>query len=222
VAKPENLHVVQYSGNRVSREDRERKAGANGCVLWLTGISGAGKTTLGAELERRFFEEGRNAIMLDGDSIRHGLSSDLNFSKDGRAENIRRIAHAAKLFLDAGFVVIVACISPYAIDRSIARDIIGAEDYLEIFLYCPIEECQRRDARGLYKLAKTGKIEGFTGVAAPYQAPTSPALRIDTSCVSVKEELDLVRQLLADKMGRRESRETILSTARMEAEKVEC
>jgi bifunctional enzyme CysN/CysC len=200
-AKSENLHVVEYSGERVSREDRERKAGTRGCVLWLTGISGVGKTTLAAELEKRFFEEGRNAVMLDGDSIRHGLSSDLNFTKEGRAENIRRIAHAAKLFLDTGFLVLVACISPYTADRAGARDIIGEDDYLEIFLSCPIEECQRRDPKGLYKLAKTGQIEEFTGVAAPYQAPTSPALRIDTSCVSVSEEVDLVRRLLAERLG---------------------
>jgi bifunctional enzyme CysN/CysC len=199
--KPANLNVVEYSGNRVKREDRERKTGTRGCVLWLTGISGVGKTTLASELERRFFEKGQNAVMLDGDSIRHGLSSDLNFSKEGRAENIRRIAHAAKLFLDTGFLVIVACISPYTADRAGARDIIGEDDYLEIFMSCPIEECQRRDPKGLYKLAKTGKIEEFTGVAAPYQAPTSPTLRIDTSCVSVSEEVDLILQLLAQRGG---------------------
>jgi bifunctional enzyme CysN/CysC len=190
---------IQSQENVVDRVQREEKAGHKGCVLWLTGISGSGKTTLAQELEKKFFADGRNVITLDGDAIRQGLSSDLNFSKESRAENIRRIAHTAKLFLDAGFIVLVACISPYAQDRAAACDIVGDTDYLEVFLSCPIEECQKRDAKGLYKRAKTGEIIGFTGIAAPYQTPKSPALQVDSASLSLQEEVELVVELIADR-----------------------
>jgi bifunctional enzyme CysN/CysC len=196
---PKTHAPVQLQKNSVSREQREQKAGHRGCVLWMTGISGAGKTTLAQELESRLWADDCNAVMLDGDNIRHGLSSDLDFSPSGRAENIRRIAHMAKQFMTSGFISIVSCISPQAMDRALAREIIGADDYIELFIYCPIEECQRRDAKGLYKRARDGEIQSFTGVAAPYQAPKHPALRIDSSCQSVAEEVDLVLELLKDR-----------------------
>jgi bifunctional enzyme CysN/CysC len=190
---------VQLEKNFVSREQREQKSGHRGCVLWMTGISGAGKTTLAAELERRLWERDCNAVMLDGDNIRHGLSSDLDFSPAGRSENIRRIAHMAKQFMTAGFISVVSCISPQTIDRAVAREIIGTDDYIELFISCPIEECQRRDVKGLYKRARDGEIQNFTGVGAPYQVPKHPAMKIDSSCQSVAEEVDLVLQLLSDR-----------------------
>ncbi|MFI5363034.1 MAG: adenylyl-sulfate kinase [Elusimicrobiota bacterium] len=177
----------------VSRAERETDQ--RGAVLWLTGLPGSGKTTLARALERRFHERGLRVTALDGDNLRHGLNSDLGVSPEDRAENIRRVAHVARMFLDAGFLVIVACVSPYADDREIARGIVGAKDFSEIFVYCPLEVCQKRDPKGLYAKAASGEVGGFSGVSAPYQVPARPALRLDSSVMSVEEEVSRIEGL---------------------------
>ncbi len=168
-----------------------------GTVLWMTGLSGSGKSSLAKELEKALFERNCRVAVLDGDNLRFGLCADLGFSPEDRSENIRRIAHTAKLFLDTGFIVITACISPYAKDREIAREIIGAEDFNELFVFCPLEECQRRDPKGLYSKASAGQITAVTGFDSPYQAPQRPAVRLDSSKMSVAEEVKAVIDLLS-------------------------
>jgi adenylylsulfate kinase len=162
-------------------------------------LSGAGKSTLAKSIEKRIFERGHNVVVLDGDNLRMGLCSDLGFTPEERSENIRRIAHSAKLFLSRGFIVITACISPYERDRELAREVVGADDLQEVFVFCPFEECQRRDPKGLYSKAKSGAVRAVTGFDSPYQPPANPALRLDSSKLSVDEEVDAVLELLAER-----------------------
>ena len=165
----------------IERKEFEARQGHRAAVIWLTGLSGAGKSTLAKRVQRQLFFHGRQVQVLDGDNLRQGLCSDLAFSPADRSENVRRIAHAAKLFLDTGNIVIVACISPYKRDREQAKQIIGADSFLEVFVYCPLEVCRERDPKGLYRSGKSGGLPGLTGVDAPYQTPDSPSLVIDTS-----------------------------------------
>jgi len=168
-------------------------------VLWFTGLSGAGKSTLAKQLEKVLFQLGVRVVVLDGDNLRHGLCADLGFSPEERSENIRRIAHTARILLDTGVVVITACISPYERDREQAKEIVGNEDFNEIFVFCPVEECQRRDPKGLYKKATAGAVTSLTGVHSPYQPPRMPALRLDSSLRTVAEEVEEILSLLVDK-----------------------
>jgi bifunctional enzyme CysN/CysC len=180
--------------------ERARYEGLNkhrGTVLWMTGLSGSGKSSLAKELEKALFEKKCRVAVLDGDNLRFGLCADLGFTPEDRSENIRRIAHTAKLFLDTGFIVITACISPYARDRELAREVIGAKDFNELFVFCPLEECQRRDPKGLYLKASSGQISAVTGFDSPYQAPQRPAVRLDSSKMSVAQEVQAVIELLS-------------------------
>lgn len=189
---------VRIEPGYVHRARREERDGHKGAVLWMTGLSGAGKSTLAKELEKSLFERGCKVVVLDGDNLRLGLCADLGFSPEERSENIRRIAHTSRLFLDAGFIVITACISPYAKDRQQARDIVGAADFKELFVFCPLEECQRRDPKGLYSKANAGQIRAVTGFDSPYQSPQKPALRLDSSKLSVSDEVAAVVELLQE------------------------
>ena len=190
---PNLRHELGY----VERVRYEALNNHRGAVLWMTGLSGSGKSSLAKELEKALFEKNCRVAVLDGDNLRFGLCADLGFSPEDRSENIRRIAHTAKLFLDTGYIVITACISPYAKDREIAREIIGAEDFNELFVFCPLEECQRRDPKGLYSKASAGQITAVTGFDSPYQAPQRPAVRLDSSKMSVAEEVKAVIELLS-------------------------
>jgi bifunctional enzyme CysN/CysC len=183
----------------VRRFEFEKRQGHKGVVLWMTGLSGAGKSSLAKALERRLFNDGYRAVVLDGDNLRNGICEDLGFHPDDRTENIRRVAHLAKLFLDTGAIVITACISPYEKDRRMAEQIIGKDDFNELFIFCPMEICKSRDPKGLYKKASSGQIEYLSGVSAPYQSPSNPALRLDTSEVGIEEEVDLVVGLIHEK-----------------------
>jgi len=158
-----------------------------GCVLWFTGLSGSGKSTVAAALESALVGAGHAAFVLDGDNLRHGLNSDLGFSPEDRSENIRRAGEVAALFADAGLVTLTAFISPYRADRESARAAVGPERFLEIFLDVPLEVCERRDPKQLYRRARAGEIGEFTGVSAPYEPPASPALVLDTSAADVSE-----------------------------------
>lgn len=168
---------------------------SRGCVIWLTGLSGSGKTTIAQLLARELANAGRPAYVLDGDRLRAGLNSDLGFTPADRAENIRRAGHVAALFADAGVVAIAAFISPYRRDRAAARAA-AAGDFLEVYLDTPIEVCERRDVKGLYKRARAGEIADFTGVSAPYEPPENPDLRIDTANTTPDDAVNAILELL--------------------------
>ncbi len=171
---------VYWQDTHVDRAQREALAGHRGAVLWFTGYSGAGKSTLANAVERRLHELGVHSYLLDGDNIRHGLCADLDFSDAGRKENIRRIGEVAKLFVDAGVVVLTAFISPFREDRDGVRRLFAPGDFFEIHCDCDLDICEQRDVKGLYKRARAGEIPDFTGIHSPYEAPLSPELRVDT------------------------------------------
>lgn len=185
---------IRWSPSLVTSSDRQRVLGQLGGVVWLTGLSGAGKSTIGRRLEQRLVLAGRAAYLLDGDNIRHGLCSDLGFVPEDRTENIRRIGEAAQLFADAGLIAIAAFISPYRADRDLARRACRHYPFFEVHLCTPLACCEARDPKGLYARARAGAIHGFTGIDAPYEAPEHPELRLDTSACGVD---DAVEQILA-------------------------
>ncbi len=178
--KAKSANISWHEGS-VSREDREKLHGHKGVTIWLTGLSGSGKSTLARALEEQLTHSGRFAYVLDGDNIRHGLNRDLGFSPEDRKENIRRIGEVAKLFTDAGAVVVTAFISPYREDRDQVREILASGDFLEVFVDAPLDVCESRDPKGLYKKARAGEIPQFTGISAPYEAPSAPELVVNTA-----------------------------------------
>ena len=178
---------ITWHGGTVERADREKLLGQRGVTLWLTGLSAAGKSTIAVILERILLERGRLAYRLDGDNIRHGLNSNLGFSADDRAENIRRIGDVAKLFTDAGMIVIASFISPYRADRGAVRALMSPGDFVEVYVKVSVEAAERRDPKGLYKKARSGEIKGFTGIDDPYEEPERPELVIDTENYSPEQ-----------------------------------
>ena len=180
---------IFWSEGQVTTQQRALRNGHKGAVVWLTGLSGAGKSTIAHALERELFNQQMHTYVLDGDNIRHGLNSNLGFSPDDRIENIRRVGETAKLMADSGTIVITAFISPYLVDRRRAREITleGGFDFFEIFVNAPIEVCEQRDPKSLYKKARAGEIKGFTGIDAPYEAPDNPEIVIHTDKQSVNE-----------------------------------
>jgi len=179
---------------KVSREERARLLAQQPVTVWLTGLSAAGKSTLATELERRLIDAGSACFLLDGDNIRAGISRDLGFGPRDRHENIRRVAEIARLMNDAGLVAISAFISPYRADRQAARDIIGARCFVEVFVDAPLEVCERRDPKGLYRKARRGELAEFTGISAPYEPPLTPDIVLATERRSIE---DCVRDLAA-------------------------
>lgn len=173
----------------ITEKDRCKLTKHSSFVVWFTGLSCSGKSTLANELEKVLFEKGNHTYILDGDNIRKGLNSDLHFSIEDRKENLRRIGHVASLFVDAGIICIAAFIAPLAADRELLKNIIGREKFIEIFVDTPIEICEERDVKGLYKKARKGEIKDFTGVSAPYERPTQPDLIIDTSIEEVEDSV---------------------------------
>jgi len=182
--KAENLtwHIGE-----VDREARAAAHGHRGAVLWFTGLSGSGKSTIGHRVERMLIERGAFAYVLDGDNVRHGLNSDLGFAAEDRVENIRRIGEVARLFADAGALVLSAFISPYRKDRDRVRGLMGPGEFIEVFVDTPLEICEARDPKGLYKKARAGEISNFTGLDAPYEAPENPEVHLQTANLSVDE-----------------------------------
>ncbi len=179
-------NIVWHQGN-VTRADREKINGHKACTVWLTGLSGSGKSTIAVDLEKRLCERGVRTYILDGDNVRHGLNKNLGFSPEDRTENIRRIGEVAKLFTDAGVVALTAFISPYRADRDQVRKIIADGDFVEVHVDCPVDVCEQRDVKGLYKKARAGEIKEFTGISAPYEAPEKPELVVKTAGQSVEE-----------------------------------
>jgi adenylyl-sulfate kinase len=182
--------------HKVSASQRERLNGHCGCVIWLTGLSGSGKSTIAEELERELFKLKRHTYILDGDVVRRGLCSDLRFSPENRKENIRRIGEVARLFADAGIICIVAFISPYRADRDLARKIAPPGKFIEVYLDAPLEVCEKRDPKGLYAQARAGEIKEFTGISAPYEPPREPEIELHTAKASVAECVGLVLKRL--------------------------
>jgi adenylylsulfate kinase len=185
MAEQKATNIVWHQG-AVNREDREKLNGHKGATVWLTGLSGSGKSTIAVDLEKRLAERGVRTYILDGDNIRHGLNKNLGFSPEDRTENIRRIGEVAKLFTDAGVVAITAFISPYRADRDQVRGLMKTGDFIEILVDCPVEVCEQRDVKGLYKKARAGEIKEFTGISAPYEAPTSPELTVPSHQLTVE------------------------------------
>jgi bifunctional enzyme CysN/CysC len=178
---------IYWSHGKVTAEQRARRNGHPGCVVWLTGLSGAGKSTIATELERELFNMHKSVYVLDGDNIRHGLCSDLAFSPHDRKENIRRVGEVAKLFADAGIICITAFISPYREDRALAREIMGHGKFIEVFVNAPLEICEQRDPKGLYAKARSNELKEFTGVSAPYEPPAKAELELRTDLLSVED-----------------------------------
>lgn len=189
--EPRSRHLTLHKGH-VSPEQRAALLGQQGAAIWMTGLSGSGKSTLGYALEERLVSRGRMSYVLDGDNVRHGLSSDLAFSPADRAENIRRVGEVAALFADAGVLVISSFISPYRADRATARERVGADRFIEVYLDVPVSVCEERDPKGLYKKARAGDIPNFTGISAPYEPPESSELRVDTAELSVDACVDRI------------------------------
>ena len=178
---------------KITKEDRHRLNNHRSCVLWFTGLSASGKSTLATEVERELYRRGIRTYVLDGDNIRHGLNKDLGFSPEDRKENIRRIGEEAKLFVDSGLFALTAFISPYREDRDMVRAMLPEGEFIEIYVKCPLEVCESRDPKGLYKKARLGEIKEFTGVSAPYEEPLQPELVIETDRQTIEES---VRQVV--------------------------
>lgn len=186
----DNIHPI--FDRLVRREEREQRLQQRARVFWLTGLSGSGKSTIAQGVERRLFEAGYFPQVLDGDNIRSGINNNLGFSLEDRQENIRRIAEVAKLYVHSGVIVLCSFISPTRAIRQQAADIIGADDFLEVFIDTPLEVCEARDVKGLYAKARRGEIKGFTGIDSPYEAPTEPFLNIPTTDLSVEQAVEQV------------------------------
>ncbi len=171
----------------VTAEDREKLLNQKGCVIWFTGLSGSGKSTLANAVGQVLHQQQHHTYVLDGDNVRHGLNKNLGFSPADREENIRRIGEVAKLFADAGTIVLTAFISPYRTDRDQARALIADGRFVEVFVDCPLEVCEERDTKGLYKKARAGEIKEFTGISAPYEPPLNPEVTVNTAALSIEE-----------------------------------
>ncbi len=183
----------------VTRAERERMNGQRAMLVWFTGYSGAGKSSIAHAVEESLHQGGQRTFVLDGDNVRHGLCADLGFSPEGRRENLRRVAELAKLFLEAGLITLSAFISPARADRTLVKEIVGPDNFLEVYVACPLEVCEARDVKGLYRRARAGEIAQFTGISAPYEAPGTPDLTLDTSVISFGECVDRVLELLVSR-----------------------
>lgn len=190
-----------WHAQSVSRQMREQQKSQRGKVLWYTGLSGSGKSTIANAVDIKLHELGKHTYLLDGDNVRHGLNGDLGFDDAARIENIRRVAEVAKLFVDAGLIVSTAFISPFRSDREYARDLIGAADFIEVFIDTPLEICEQRDPKGLYQKARAGEISNFTGISSPYETPNHPNIHIHTDELSVEQATaEIVAQLRFEKI----------------------
>jgi adenylylsulfate kinase len=184
------LNHIYPIKTKVSQEQREQLLNQRATLIWFTGLSGSGKSTLAVQLEAQLHALGYKTYLLDGDNIRAGLNKDLSFTEEGRVENIRRIGEVSKLLLDAGVVVLSAFISPFQVDREQVKAIVGAGNYIEVFVDAPIEVCEQRDVKGLYKKARAGEVKNFTGIDSPYEAPNRPDVHIPTHQFTVEQSME--------------------------------
>jgi adenylylsulfate kinase len=190
---------IVWHAHTVTRAEREKKFGHRGCTVWMTGLSGSGKSTLANALDDALWQRGIRSYVLDGDNVRHGLNKDLGFSPEDRTENIRRIGEVAKLFTEAGVINTTAFISPYRSDRDRARSIQAEGDFVEVYVQASVDECEKRDTKGLYAKARAGKIPEFTGISAPYEEPEKPEVVVNTEGQSVEESLGVIIAYLEEK-----------------------
>ncbi|WP_337942563.1 adenylyl-sulfate kinase [Parabacteroides sp.] len=200
MSNTQSNNIYPIFDRMMGREDKETLLKQRSVMVWFTGLSGSGKSTIAIALERELHQRGLLCRILDGDNIRSGINNNLGFSPADRVENIRRIAEVSKLFIDTGVITIAAFISPNNELREMASSIIGKENFLEIYVNTPIEECERRDVKGLYAKARKGEIKDFTGVSAPFEAPEHPALSLDTSVLSLEESVNRLLGLILPKV----------------------
>lgn len=191
-------NITKFKGY-ITQEEREKLHGHRGFVLWFTGPSASGKSTIAHIVERELYEKGFSTYVFDGDNVRHGLCSDLGFSPEDRKENIRRIGEMVKLFVDAGIVALSAFISPFKSDREWVRALVGPGNFIEIYVKCPLEICAKRDSKGLYKMAKDGKVKEFTGISSPYEPPENPDITIYSDKTSALKAAEIIQNYLCDK-----------------------
>ena len=194
----ENIFKQNFQVNRSSRSKKLKQTPK---LIWFTGLSGSGKSTISDGLENMLFEKGFSTYSLDGDNIRFGLCKGLGFSLEERTENIRRIAEAANLMLDAGLIVLASFISPLKSQRDLVREIIGKENFIEVYVSTPVEECEKRDVKGLYKKAKNGEIKNFTGVSSVYESPKNPEIIVDTTDISIDQSVQFIYNKIKDKLN---------------------
>ena len=198
----ETNHIYPIFDKMMTRQDKENLLHQKGVMVWFTGLSGSGKSTIAIALERELHKRGFLCRILDGDNIRSGINNNLGFTETDRIENIRRIAEVGKLFVDTGIITLAAFISPNNEIREMAASIIGKDDFLEIYVSTPIAECERRDVKGLYAKARKGEIKNFTGISAPFEAPSYPALSLDTSVLSVEESVNKLLDIILPKISK--------------------
>ncbi|MCK4738460.1 MAG: adenylyl-sulfate kinase [Deltaproteobacteria bacterium] len=198
MADQKSTNITWHHG-KISKEDREKLTGQKGVTIWLTGLSGSGKSTIAVELEHALMDNKHQAYILDGDNVRHGLNKNLGFSPEDRTENIRRIGEVSKLFTEANLIAITAFISPYKNDRDDVRALLGEGEFIEVYVKCSLEECEKRDTKGLYKKARAGEIPEFTGISAPYEEPDKAEIVINTDELSVEESTRAILGYLEEK-----------------------
>ena len=198
-----NNNIYPIFDRMLAREDKEELLKQRSVMIWFTGLSGSGKSTIAIALERELHNRGLLCRILDGDNIRSGINNNLGFTEADRIENIRRIAEVSKLFVDTGIITIAAFISPSNDIREMAANIIGKDDFLEVYVSTPIEECERRDVKGLYAKARRGEIKNFTGISAPFEAPAHPALTLDTSALSLEESVNKLLELILPRIQKK-------------------
>ncbi len=190
---------IVWHDHKITRAERSVNKNQKPCLLWFTGLSGSGKSTIANALDVALHKRGYHTFLLDGDNVRHGLCSDLGFSDDDREENIRRVGEVCKLFADAGLIVMSAFISPFTSDRRMVRKLFPAGEFIEVFMDTPLETCEERDPKGLYRKARSGEIKHFTGIDSPYEIPSHPELRLDTSTMSVETCVDILIAYLLER-----------------------
>lgn len=194
------MNYIYPIKTKVSAEERQRLMNQRPKLIWFTGLSGSGKSTLAVQLEASLYAMGFKTYLLDGDNIRSGLNKDLSFTDEGRVENIRRISEVCKLFLDSGVVLLSAFISPFQADREQVKSIVGADNYIEVFVDAPLEVCEQRDVKGLYKKARAGEVKNFTGISSPYEKPVNPDVVIPTDKLSVEEAMVVLMKAIGPRI----------------------
>ena len=196
----EDIHIVTHK-HIITAEARRNQNRHHSFVLWFTGLSGSGKSSISDKVEQLLFEKGIHTYILDGDNVRKGLNKGLGFTESDRYENLRRVAEVARLFIDAGIVLLCAFVSPLEKDRSLVKEIIGHDNFVEIFINTPLEECERRDKKGLYKKARAGEIKNFTGIDSPYEEPQDPDIEIKTGEIGVDEAANFIISAIEKKLN---------------------